>query len=89
MLKQSPWWSRREGSPLAVSKVTKKFQATIPQPVRELLGLHQGDRVAFDIKDGQVMLKKLPTLDWEYLEAVSAGLSEWTSQEDEDAYGDL
>jgi hypothetical protein len=38
---------------------------------------------------GQVMLKELPEMDWEYVEAVSAGLSEWASQEDEDAYGDL
>jgi len=36
-----------------------------------------------------MVLEKLPTLDWEYLEAVSAGLDEWASEEDEEAYGEL
>jgi hypothetical protein len=42
-----------------------------------------------DIKDRYIMLEKLPALDWEYLEAVSAGLDEWASEDDEEAYSDL
>jgi hypothetical protein len=35
------------------------------------------------------MLEESPALDWEYLEAVSAVLDEWASEEDEEAYGEL
>ena len=71
------------------SKVTQKYQATIPQAVREKLAIEKGDRVIFDIEDEKVVLKKLSLLDWEYLDSVSATLSEWSSEADEEAYGDL
>jgi antitoxin PrlF len=71
------------------SKVTQKYQATIPQTVREKLAIEKGDRVIFEIEDEKVVLKKLSSLDWEYLESVSATLSEWSSEADEEAYNDL
>lgn len=71
------------------SKVTQKYQATIPQAVREKLEIKQGDRVIFEIENDRVVLKKLSPLDWEYLESVSATLGEWSSQADEEAYNDL
>jgi antitoxin PrlF len=71
------------------SKVTQKYQATIPQAVREKLEIKKGDRVIFEIKGEQVVLKKLSSLDWEYLESVAATLGEWSSEADEEAYRDL
>ena len=71
------------------SKVTQKYQATIPQAVRNKLAIEKGDRVIFEIEDEKVVLKKLSPLDWEYLESVSATLSEWSSEADEEAYSDL
>jgi AbrB family looped-hinge helix DNA binding protein len=93
------------------SKVTQKYQATIPQAVREKLEIEKGDRVIFEIEDEKeglsdkspfgkgelgspackprVVLKKVSTVDWEYLESVSATLSEWSSDADEEAYSDL
>lgn len=71
------------------SKVTQKYQATIPQAIREKLAIEKGDRVIFEIEDEKVVLKKLSSVDWEYLESVSATLSESSSQADEEAYGDL
>lgn len=71
------------------SKVTQKYQATIPQAVREKLAIEKGDRVIFEIEDEKVVLKKLSPVDWEYLESVSATLSEWSSEADEQAYSDL
>jgi len=76
----------RKSSP--VSRVTKKYQATIPQAVREVLNITQGDCVAFEIRSG-VALKKVPPLDWDYLSAVAETMSEWTSAADEEAYRDL
>ena len=71
------------------SKVTQKYQATIPQGIREKLEIEKGDRVIFEIEDEKVVLKKLSTLDWEYLESISATLGEWSSEADEEAYRDL
>ena len=71
------------------SKVTQKYQATIPQVVREKLEIAKGDRVIFEIEDEKVVLKKLSPVDWEYLESVSATLGEWSSVADEEAYRDL
>ncbi len=73
----------------SVSKVTAKYQATIPQAVREMLEIDRGDCVTFEIEEGQVVLKKVLPLDWEYLNAVSDTLSEWSSAADEEAYRDL
>ena len=44
------------------SAITIKGQATIPKPIRELLGLQPGDRVKFFVHpDGSVvLLPKLP-----------------------------
>ncbi len=71
------------------SKVTQKYQATIPQAVRKKLGIEKGDRVTFEIEDEKVVLKKVSSVDWEYLESVSATLSEWSSDADDEAYRDL
>lgn len=72
-----------------VSRLTKKYQATIPQTVRDVLGISQGDCVAFEIVQGQVILKKARQIDWDYLDAVAGTLNEWASEADEEAYRDL
>ncbi len=39
--------------------VTVKGQVTIPKPIRDCLGLHPGDRVAFELDaEGKVTLRK-------------------------------
>ncbi len=43
---------------LGDSKVTEKFQATIPRVVRELLNLDSGDRVIFVAENESVFIKK-------------------------------
>ncbi|MGK7939477.1 MAG: AbrB/MazE/SpoVT family DNA-binding domain-containing protein [Crocosphaera sp.] len=74
---------------IAISKLTQKYQATIPRRIREVLDLHKGDSVIFELEDDKVILKKVPPMDWDYLNAVSVTLTEWLSPEDEEAYGDL
>jgi antitoxin PrlF len=73
----------------AVSKLTSKYQATIPKEVREALGLSAGDMLRFETLGGQVLLRRATPLDLAYLEGVEAGLSEWESEADEEAYRDL
>ena len=43
---------------LGESKVTEKFQATMPRVVRELLNLDAGDRVVFVAEKDRVLVKK-------------------------------
>lgn len=75
----------------ATSKMTRKYQATIPAPVREALGLKAGDSVAFDILPGHgVHVRKAGPLDLGYAHAVEETLAgEWLSAADEEAYREL
>lgn len=74
---------------LQISKVTSKFQATIPVAVRRVLGLKKGDSVAFEIEGNTVVVRRASALDREYAKAVEGTLSEWLSAEDEEAYRGL
>ncbi len=73
----------------AVAKLTTKFQATIPAPVRKALEIKQGDTVAFDIRDGIVTLRRATPTDIAFATAVESRLSEWHSAADERAYRGL
>ena len=74
---------------MLASKVTEKYQATIPSEVRNFLRLKKGDRVKFKIEGDKVMVQKLPYVDYEYLDFISNSLTEWSSPEDDEAYNDL
>jgi antitoxin PrlF len=73
----------------AVSKLTKKYQATVPEPVRKKLNLNAGDVIAFEIDDDIIRLRKARPIDIEFTNALIPTLSEWHSQNDEEAYNDL
>lgn len=47
---------------MEVSRISSKGQVTIPKPIRELLKLNEGDRVAFIEKDGKVVITKASLL---------------------------
>jgi AbrB family looped-hinge helix DNA binding protein len=72
------------------SRLTTKYQATIPKKVREQLALTAGDRIVFRIGRGRVVIEKMPPHDPSYLEALESALGpEWSSREDDEAYDDL
>lgn len=43
---------------LGISKITYKYQVTIPKRVRERLNLKEGDVIVFVIEDGKLFLVK-------------------------------
>lgn len=42
--------------------MTQKGQVTIPAPIRKKLGLKRGEKVSFEEKEGQVIIKLAPSL---------------------------
>jgi len=73
-----------------LSKLTTKSQATIPEKIRKILGLHPGDSVAFEITENQnVSIRKAVPIDFEFAKALEGTLSEWSSKNDEEAYCEL
>ena len=74
----------------AVSKLTSKYQTTVPAAVREALCLEKGDALAFEIAgDGAVTVRKAVALDQAFADALQFRLSEWASDEDDEAYRGL
>ncbi|MBM9521234.1 type II toxin-antitoxin system PrlF family antitoxin [Desulforhopalus vacuolatus] len=73
----------------AISKLTKKYQATVPEPVRAKLKLKAGDSIAFIIDNNSIRLRKATPVDLEFISALIPALSEWESQNDDEAYNDL
>ena len=48
-----------------IGKVSQKGQVVIPIQIRKALGLKKGSKVSFELKKGEITIKKLPTaLDW-------------------------
>ena len=73
----------------AISKLTKKYQATVPKVVRKKLDLNAGDAIAFEIDEDIIKLRKASPIDIEFSNALIPTLNEWNSQNDEEAYNDL
>jgi antitoxin PrlF len=72
------------------SRLTSKFQATIPQDIRSTLKLKAGDQIIFEITaDKNVIIKKAMPTDIAYLKGLESTLSEWGSANDEEDYRDL
>jgi antitoxin PrlF len=71
------------------AKLTSKFQATIPKEVRITLHLTAHDQIVYEINGDQVILRKATPLDLDYLNALQYTLTEWESEEDENAYKHL
>ena len=78
--------NRQTRAPSAFSKVSVKSQTVIPREVRERLGLKPGDTLRYRVTDDGVLLDKSPANE---ADNPFAAFSEWSSEADEKAYGDL
>jgi antitoxin PrlF len=74
---------------MELATLTSKGQVTVPKAVRDVLGLKQGDQLSGELEDGSVGVRAVAPLDLVYLQGVEATLAEWSSQADEEAFGDL
>ena len=71
------------------SRLTGKYQATVPASVRRSLGVGAGDRIAWEVDGDSVTLRRAAAMDDGFAAALSDTLSEWASPEDEAAWRDL
>ena len=74
---------------LNLATLTAKGQVTIPKAVREALGMKRGDVVSWELEDESGRLRVVPSIDQVYLRGVQAGLTEWSSDADVEAFADL
>ena len=72
-----------------LATLTAKGQVTIPKAVRDALGLQKGDQLSWELEDGSVRVRAVTPLDLAYLKGPEAGLQEWSSDEDDEAFADL
>ena len=75
---------------VAISKLTSKGQATIPSIVRKRLKVGPGDRIAFNLGENSVEIRRAEPIDIEFHRSQETNLAEeWMAAEDEAAYGKL
>ncbi len=73
-----------------IAKISSKGQVTSPAEIRKALRVRAGDSLAWEIEtDGRVVIRRVTPLDLDYLIAVSGTLSEWDSDQDDEAYRGL
>ncbi len=71
------------------SRLTGKYQATVPASVRRTLGVGAGDRLAWVVEGDTVVLRRATPKADGFTAALSATLGEWATAEDEAAWRDL
>jgi antitoxin PrlF len=71
---------------MVTSKLTPRGRTTIPPPVRIALRLRKGDEIAYAVEGQSVILTKVGTAQ---LDDPFRGFTEWDSDADRRAYGDL
>ena len=74
---------------MIATRVTQKYQATIPLEIRKVLDIHGGDLVGFEIQDKEVLIRKVTPLDLEFAKALEGSMNEWVSEEDDKLYANL
>jgi antitoxin PrlF len=71
---------------MITSRLTTKAQTTIPQPVRNALGLREGDEIVYEIEGDRVILRKAGA---ELEDDPFAVFDEWNSEADRTGYADF
>jgi antitoxin PrlF len=74
---------------MKTSRLSSKGRVTIPIEVRQAIGLEPGELVAYEVKDGVVMLRRVKPFHGAFHVALSTTLTEWNSPDDEKAFRHL
>lgn len=71
------------------SRLTSKGQATIPVEIRKALRLKEGDTVVFEMKKGNVTVRRADPEDLMFLKQTETIFDDWNHPEAEAAFRDL
>ena len=74
---------------MQTSRLSSKSQVTLPRAVREALGARPGDTILYEVDGNVVRLRRLEPFDAAFHKALSSTLSEWATDEDEEAFDAL
>jgi antitoxin PrlF len=75
---------------MEMSRLTSKYQATVPADVRAALGFKAGDQLAWQVEGGIAKVRKVQPFDRNWHGAASDTFAdEWLSEEDEELFRDL
>ena len=72
------------------SRVTSKYQATVPADVRAALGVRAGDKIGWRVEGDTATVFRIVSEEDAWNAMIEANLAvEWLSAEDEEAFRDL
>jgi antitoxin PrlF len=74
---------------MKTSRLSNKGQVTLPIEVWQAIGLEPGDLVAYEVKDGVVVLQRVVPFDAAFHASLSTTFTEWYSPDDEKAFRNL
>ncbi len=74
---------------MRASRLSAKGQVTNPKELRESVGLHPGDMVGYEVKNGVISLTRIEPFDAAFHAALSDTLDEWATPEDDEAFREL
>lgn len=74
---------------MKTSRLSSKGQVTIPNEIREIMGLEPGDLIAYEVHDGVATLRRVEPFDTAFHAALSGTLDEWATPADDEAFRDL
>jgi antitoxin PrlF len=67
-----------------MSTLSQKGQTTIPQAIRETLGVKEGDILTYEVEGASVRIRRLEKIDTEWARALENTLTEWNGDSDDD-----
>lgn len=72
------------------SKLSSRFQITVPKEIRDALNLKAGDPLFIRaLESGYIIINKAQPIDKEYYQSANLLLAEWNSSEDDVAFSHL
>lgn len=72
-----------------LSRLSSKSQVTLPKKVCQAAHLQPGDAIVYEVKGEVVTIRKAQPFDAAFHKALSKTMSEWATQEDDEAFRDL
>ncbi|NPA41814.1 MAG: AbrB/MazE/SpoVT family DNA-binding domain-containing protein [Aquificae bacterium] len=48
---------------VSISRLSSKGQLVIPEKIRKMIGLKEGDFILIDVEEGKIILKKVESID--------------------------